>query len=70
MRLRCHCNTDHKKFPSLSYKAVVAIGQIFVYAQNWEVKSLKNPSSHLKRLFTLELKMTTKIKVKHFQSFH
>ena len=40
---RCHHNTDHKKFPSLSYKAVVAIGQIFVYAQNWEVKSLKNP---------------------------
>ena len=40
---RCHRNTDHKKIPSLSYKVVVAIGQIFVYAQNWEVKSLKNP---------------------------
>ena len=48
MRPRCHCNTDHKTFSSLSYKAVVAIVQIFVYgnagyAQTWEVKSLKTP---------------------------
>ena len=46
MRLRCHCNADHKKISSLFYKAVVVIVQVFaygnvVYVQTWEVMSLK-----------------------------
>ena len=47
-QLRCRCNPDHNKFPSLSNTTVVAIFPTLnvygdeVYAQTWEVLTLKN----------------------------
>ena len=46
-QLRCHCNPDHNKLSSLSFAAVVEtfsklLLQV-VYAQIWEVSTLKNP---------------------------
>ena len=43
---KCHCNPDHNKFSSLSDTTVVAIfpnvyGDV-VYAQTWQVLTLKN----------------------------
>ena len=48
-QLRCHCNPDLNNFLPLSNTAVVVIFQIFVnrdviYAQTWEVLTLKNPT--------------------------
>ena len=47
--LRCHCNPDNSKF-SLSNIVVVFFQNLFyyngdvVYAQTWEVLTLKNPT--------------------------
>ena len=48
-QLRCYCNLDHNKFPSLFNTAVAAIffqisvdGNV-IYAQSQEVLSLKKP---------------------------
>ena len=53
-QLPCHCNPDHNKFSSLSNTIVVAIFpklivvyDDLVYAQTWQVLTLKNVSSHL-----------------------
>ena len=50
-QLRCHCNPNHNKFSSLSNAAVVETFSksllCVVYAQTWEVSTLKNPTNHL-----------------------
>ena len=47
-QLRCRCNLNRKELSSASNTAVVVIFQTFVngdvvYAETWEVLTLKNP---------------------------